>query len=146
MNTTHTKNNANLENHETGERTILRFDEGIYGFEDVKEYVLLQEDDAHTIWYLQAAHSAVPCLIVIDPYTIVDDYAPVISDADLAYLGSPKEEDLCFLVVAVLKDDYKESVANLKSPIVINAKTKHGKQIILENNNYPIRYKLFGNE
>lgn len=146
MNTINTTNNTNLENHENDELTILHFDEGIYGFEDTKEYVLLQEDDAHTIWYLQAANSEVPCLIVIDPYTILDSYAPTISGADLAFLGNPSEEDLCFLVVAVLKDDFKESVVNLKSPIVINAKTKHGKQIILENNNYPIRYKLFGNQ
>lgn len=146
MNAINTTNNTNLEDHETGERTILRFDEGIYGFEDTKEYVLLQEDEEHTIWYLQAAHSEVPCLIVIDPYTIVDNYTPVISDADLACLGNPDDEDLCFLAVAVLKDDFKESVVNLKSPIVINAKTKCAKQVILENNDYPIRYKLFGNQ
>jgi len=146
MNTINTTNNTNLEDHETGKRTILLFDEGIYGFEDTKEYVLLQEDNEHTIWYLQAAHSEVPCLIVIDPYTIVDDYAPVIGKADLACLGNPDEEDLCFLVVAVLKEEFKESVVNLKSPIVINAKTKRAKQIILENDNYPIRYKLFVNQ
>ena len=94
---------------------------------------------------LQAAQSEVPCLIVIDPYTIVDNYVPEISDADLTYLGNPDTEDLCFLVVAVLKENFKESVVNLKSPIVINAKTKCAKQVILENSNYPIRYKLFGN-
>lgn len=144
MNATNTTNNTNLENHDEQDRTILHFNEGIYGFEDIKEYVLLQEDEAHTIWYLQAAHSEVPCLIVIDPFTVTEDYNPQLSKADLETLGNPGAEDLCFLAVAVLKEDFKESVINLKSPIVINAKTRCAKQIILENNDYPIRYKLFG--
>lgn len=146
MNTINTANNTNLENHETGEQIILHFDEGIYGFEDVKEYVLLQEDEAHTIWYLQAAHSDIPSLIVIDPFTILNSYAPILSDADYAYFGNPNAEDLCYLVVAVLKDDFKESVVNLKSPIVINSKTQKARQIILENNEYPVRYKLFASQ
>jgi flagellar assembly factor FliW len=45
----------------------------------------------------------------------------------------------------VLKEKIEESVANLKSPIVINVRTRQAKQIILENNNYPIRCKLFPN-
>ena len=125
------------------EEQIITFKDGLYGFEDIKEYVLLQEDDSKTIWSLQAAHSSVPSFVVVNPYMIMEDYSPILSHDDLKELGMPKDEDICFLAVTVLKDNMEDSVVNLKSPIVINAMTRQAKQIILENNDYPIRCKLF---
>ncbi|MDD2568171.1 MAG: flagellar assembly protein FliW [Clostridia bacterium] len=126
-------------------RIIISFQEGLYGFEDVKDYILLQEDEAKTIWSLQAAYSDVPSFVVINPFMVLKDYSPILSHKDLKSLGMPNEEEICFLAVTVLKEKIEESVANLKSPIVINVRTRQAKQIILENNNYPIRCKLFPN-
>ena len=127
------------------EPIIIAFTEGIYGFEDIKEYVLLQEDDSNTIWSLQAAHSSIPSFIVVNPYLVMADYSPILSASDLKAIGMPAEEDICFLVITVLKEKFEDSVVNLKSPIVINVRTRQAKQIILENNDYPIRCKLFVN-
>lgn len=124
-------------------RNIIRFEEGIYGFETVREFVLLQEDETQTIWSLRAADAPYPTLLVVNPFLICADYRPVLTHKDFLLLGSPKEEDLCFLAVAAIKRDLKNSVANLKSPIVINAGAKIGRQIILEDSSYPVRYKLF---
>ncbi|MDP4109973.1 MAG: flagellar assembly protein FliW [Bacillota bacterium] len=125
---------------------IIIFDDGLYGFEDVKEYILLQEDDKKTIWSLQAAHNTLPSLVVIDPFMVYEGYSPVLSGGDLEYLGNPCDDDLCFLAVAALKEKIEESVINLKSPIVVNVKNRRAKQIILENNDYPIRYRLFSKQ
>ncbi len=125
------------------EQIIIRFEEGLYGFEEVKEYLLLQENEDKTIWSLQAARSPTPTFIVLDPFMIMEGYSPVLSDEDLKALGNPEEEDLCFLCVAALKKRVEDSVVNLKSPVVINVKSRRAKQIILEANDYPIRYGLF---
>ena len=44
----------------TKEKIIIHFPEGIYGFEEVKDFILLQEDDARLLWSLQAADSQYP--------------------------------------------------------------------------------------
>lgn len=124
-------------------KTPIHFEEGLYGFEAVKDYILLQEDDAGTVWSLQAADGPVPSFIVLDPLAAVGDYRPAIPRADRKALGSPEESDLCFLVVAVIAEKPENTVVNLKSPIVINAKTRAGKQIILEESGYPVRYRPF---
>lgn len=124
---------------------IIQFEEGILGFEDIKEYVLYHEDDSNFIWSLQAAASDTPSFIVIDPCTLVSDYKPVLSQAELRYFGEEDTTNLCFLVIAAIKPQLADSVANLKAPIVINVNTKKAKQIILDNSDYPIRYKLFAN-
>lgn len=124
-------------------RNIIRFEEGIYGFETVRDFLLLQEDETQTIWSLQAADAPYPTLLAVNPFLVCADYRPALTRRDFLLLGSPQEEDLCFLAVAAIKRDLKNSVVNLKSPIVINAKTRTGRQIILEDSSYPVRYKLF---
>jgi len=124
-------------------KNIIRFEDGIYGFESVKEFILLEQDESHAIWSLQAARAPYPSLIVINPFPVFPDYSPVLSPADRERLGNPKEEDLCFLAVAVIKRELKDSVVNLKSPVVVNVPEKLGRQVILEDSSYPVRCKLF---
>lgn len=130
---------------EEQEQIVIHFKEGIYGFEDIKNFVLLQEDENKVIWSLQAADSPYPSLIVVDPFLVLNDYRPNLAPEDLKAIGNPQEDNLCFLAVAVIRKKLEDSVVNLKSPIVINAKLKIGKQIILDNSDYPVRYRLFQN-
>lgn len=133
---------------QTGEekRNIIYFEEGILGFEDIKEYQLFQEVDSNIIWTLQNANASIPSFIVIDPYAVVRDYNPVFTQADKDYFGETDVSNLVVLVIAVIRPNLEDSVVNLKSPIVIDVNTKKAKQIILENSDYPLRYKLFANK
>ena len=124
-------------------QNVIHFEDGIYGFETVKEFKLYQEEENAAIWSLQAAHSSYPSLIVINPLLVVPDYRPIISEYDFAKLENPLEEDLCILVVAALKKDIKESVVNLKSPILIHTQKRLGRQVIMDETDYPVRYPLF---
>jgi flagellar assembly factor FliW len=127
----------------TEEKIIIHFPEGIYGFEDVKDFILLQEDDAQFLWSLQAADSPYPTLIVVDPFLVMPGYDPKLQERELRLLGNPAEEDLCWLTVAVIRKKLEDSVVSLKSPIVINVKNRVGMQVILEDGDYPLRYRLF---
>lgn len=131
---------------ETSPKNTIHFEEGLLGFEDVKEYLLYHEDDNNMIWSLQAANADFPSFIVVDPFTIFNDYQPVLSKADSEYFGKAEDSDLCFLVVAVIKPELTESVCNLKAPIVIDVNTRKARQIIMDDSNYPIRYKMFQNK
>lgn len=122
---------------------ILHFEVGVYGFEDIKEYVLLSEEEGSSILYMQAVHTKVPSFVLIDPFAIYPDYQPHLSKEDLVYFDVSLESDLRFLVIAAVKENFKDTVVNLKCPVVINPLTKHAKQIILEDADYPIRHKIF---
>lgn len=139
-------NNHDLHTKEKNTQNIIRFEEGILGFEDTKEYLLYHEEDDGIIWNLQSAHSDIPSFIVIDPYPIVSGYNPQFTNSDLKYFGETNTENLCVLVIAVIKQNLSESVINLKAPIVIDVNSRKAKQIILEDQDYPIRYKLFNNK
>lgn len=126
-----------------GRKNIIHFEDGIYGFETVKDFVLLKQDEGGAVWSLQAADADYPSLIVVNPFLIFPDYSPALSAADRKRLGNPRSEDLCFLTVAVIKQNLADSVVNLKSPVVINVSKRIGRQVILEDNDYPVRCRLF---
>ena len=128
---------------QTPEHNCILFKDGIPGFDDIREYSLYHEDDGDTLWSLQAADSAVPSFVVINPYAILPDYNPVLSSADLESIGNPEPADLCVLVVAAIREELSQSMVNLKAPIIINVRTREGRQVVLEDSSYPIRYPLF---
>ena len=137
------ENAAAAEKPQAEERILIHFPNGIYGFEEVKDFILLQEDENRVIWSLQAADRPYPSIIVVDPTLVMPGYAPKLSASDCRKLGDPGHDDLCWLAVAVIRKKLEDSVVSLKSPIVINVKNRVGMQVILEDDDYPLRYRLF---
>ena len=130
---------------EVSEQDILKFEKGLYGFESVMEYVLLSEEEDSHILLLQPIQGQVPSFVVIDPYAVYPQYAPQMSQED-KNLFAGSLDDLRFLLIAAVKDDPMESSVNLKSPIAINSKTKQAAQVILDNADYPIRYRFLNDK
>jgi len=124
------------------EQDILKFDKGLYGFESVTEYILLSEDENSPVLLLQPIRGQVPSFVVVDPYAVYPQYDPQMSKEDLHAFSEGDARDLRFLLIAALKDNPEESAVNLKSPVVIDSKTKKARQGILENQDYPIRYRF----
>lgn len=122
---------------------IIHFPQGIPGFEDIKDYVLFADEDVPFIMTLQSTTTEHPSFIVVDPYCVLTDYKPILSEADKKFFQVSHTEELKFLLVAILTDNIQESVINLKSPIAIHPEKNRAKQIILENSDYPIRFHLF---
>ncbi|HMM07242.1 MAG TPA: flagellar assembly protein FliW [Clostridiales bacterium] len=123
---------------------IIHFPQGIPGFEDIKDYVLYADEDVPFIMTLQSTTTEHPSFVVVDPYCVLKDYKPILSEADKKFFKIGHTEELKFLLVAILTDNIQDSVINLKSPIAIHPEKNRAKQVILENGDYPIRFHLFG--
>lgn len=129
---------------EVTQSDIIHFDEGILGFEDIKDYVLISHDEHGSIMTLQYADGVVPQFVVLDPFVVKADYTPVLPATASKLLGEPLGK-LTYLVIAVIKENYLETVVNMKSPIVINTQTNKAAQVIVENDDYSMRQRVFDN-
>lgn len=128
-----------------GEEDIINFTTGIYGFDDYKKYIILKDSPEDDIMFLQSLDNMELSFVLIDPYAIFIDYNPILNEDDLCELKSTGTAELKYLVIAIIKDDIKESVVNLKSPIAINPNNRTAKQVILQNE-YPLRYNIVSTE
>ena len=128
------------------EEKVLTFDDGLIGFEDCKRYTILynnEEGGNNTISWLQSLDAPELALPVISPLSVLSDYNPIVEDEVLKPLGDLTEENIIILLTLSVPSDITKMSANLKAPLVINADTKKGCQIIAENPDYVIKYNIY---
>lgn len=118
---------------------VLEFARPIYGFEQLKRFVLLSDEGVgkDLVW-LQSIEDAEICFILVNPLISVPQYAPYLSEDLQITLGKGGLVPWC---IAIIASDFKESTLNLKSPIIINPYTKLAAQIVLDED-YPIRQRI----
>jgi flagellar assembly factor FliW len=126
------------------EDAVYEFPDGVYGFEaDRKFAVFSKEIEGYSFLYLQSMDNPVPCFLVFEPWDMVPDYKPILSKEDLDACEVNDYEALIFLVIATVPSKIEDLSINIKSPVVLNPKTKKAKQIILQNTDFTVRYYPF---
>lgn len=104
------------------------------------DFALAPVDGADGLFAMRAAADEALRLYLVDPRTVLDDYAPVLTDEQVAGLELGSPEDALLLVVA---HPGAEGVSvNLLAPVVINVSTGSASQVILEDQDYPLRAPL----
>ncbi|MFP4457656.1 MAG: flagellar assembly protein FliW [Clostridia bacterium] len=121
---------------------VINFSQGIYGFEDLNEFVFYKTDDKNSpLTIMQSAENSNISFLVIPPNLIELDYEIELDESDINDLEIDSKEEV--VVLAILTISKGENIsANLKSPIVFSLKSKLGKQIIFEDSRYDTRHKV----
>ncbi|MGI5877277.1 MAG: flagellar assembly protein FliW [Christensenellales bacterium] len=124
----------------------LTFPEGIYGFEDVRSFILLRgtREDSPIRWLKVADRELY--FPVIDPRLVVPDYDFDLSDENMIKLGATNTSQFVVLCIVVLPEKIEDMTVNLKSPIVINVQNQLGMQLILDEEEYDIRHPILRRE
>lgn len=128
---------------------VITFEEGLPGFEKCKRFVLLKDEkDIDTeaeglFWYLQSLDDPEASFVMMDVLMVMPGYNPMIEADEIASLGEYSPETFFVYNIVVIPENIMNLSVNLKAPIVINEKEKKGKQIIVSNEDYAIRYHIF---
>jgi flagellar assembly factor FliW len=117
--------------------------EPLPGFPGHRDYVLVAADATGLLRWLQSIDPQGPRFLVVPAGPFVPDYAPRLPGAALAELelGTPAEAEL-YCVVTVPDGDVHAATANLRAPLVLNAATGRGRQVVLTEGGHPIRHAL----
>lgn len=120
---------------------IIKFEHGLPGFEEEKEFVQLTLSEESAYQVLQSINTAGLAFIITSPYAVIADYnfdleASVIQALDIKSAG-----EVAVFVIVSLKDTLENSTVNLKAPIILNIENQKAKQIILDDD-YGIRHQL----
>lgn len=128
---------------EIDENGIISFEEGIPGFEHIKKFVLLGSEDQNSPFqWLQSVDYPERAFVVIDPFTVVEDYSIDVDDNEIGCLEIESINDVAVFSIVVIPEDINKMTANLRGPVIINTKKKKGKQVLLDNSEYSMRHYL----
>lgn len=110
------------------EDKILSFPEGIIGFEELKKFLLVNSGNPLFLWLVSVDE---PELVfpLFGIKALFDDY--------------PQFENYEPFGIVKLDPDPLKMTINVKAPILINQDKNEGYQKILDDDRYPIDYKLF---
>ncbi len=123
--------------------SILFFDEGLLGFENLKRYAIILCEGTEPIQWLQAIDDPRISLPIINPFLIKPDYELDIDNAELESIGMPTVEEILVVNAVVLPDDIQKATINLCAPMLINLSNRKGRQILMEYSQDAIRYPAF---
>lgn len=129
------------------EDKIITFKEGIPGFEDYRDYVLvLNEDEENPFHKLQAVEEESVAFYVVNPFLIINDYDFKLKESTVKQLEIESEKDLAVFSIVKIPEKLEDMTVNLSAPIVINSKSKLGKQIVLDDSSYSVRHRIYSGE
>lgn len=125
---------------------IINFPNGIIGFENLKNFALIydsEREERSKISWLQSMDEPLMVLPVINPLDLMEKYTPTIEDELMKNIGDPADADLLIFVTLSIPSDLTLMTANLKAPFIINTVDRKAMQVIVENQEYPVKFNAY---
>jgi flagellar assembly factor FliW len=109
--------------------------QGIVGFAHYTRAQLLRENGGHPFMRMKL-RSPAECVhfVVMEPNGFIPGYEPELFDSDAAALGLADASDAMILTILTMKPGTpEEATVNLIGPIVVNRRTRIGRQVVISN-------------
>lgn len=124
---------------------IIEFPGGIIGFPQLTEFAMIHDEDRGTdsIHWLQSIQEPAFAMPVMDPLIVYPEYNPEADDELFAGIGKLVPEEMLVLVTVTVPKDLTKMSVNLKGPIIINAAERKAVQVIVEGDEYQVKFPIY---
>lgn len=128
---------------EYDEKDLVYLDNGLFGFEQDKEYLLIHVGDENSLFMcLQSTRNKDLSFILVNPFAFLPDYEPSIAAEYAGKLPVAQDSPVIYYSICVLYSPITDSTVNLKAPLIINTETRHGWQVMTDNPEYSFRHSF----
>jgi flagellar assembly factor FliW len=125
------------------ENDLITFNEGILGFSELRKFVLLDDPGDEIFAWLQSCEKPAVAFPVLEPELFTHDYKVKLSKHDLESLQMIATEAYRMFTIVTIPADVTLMTANLKAPIIVNIKNRIAKQVVAQENDFPIKFPMF---
>jgi flagellar assembly factor FliW len=123
------------------EKTI-RFEQGVIGFSDLKDYIILDHAPDSKFHWLQSIQRGDIAFPIANPDDFVKGYVISPPEELKISLGDFDPQDLFLGVIVTFPQGGGVATLNLKAPLVLNTKSRLGIQLVLDDPDAPIRFPI----
>lgn len=130
---------------EVADTDIMEFSDGLLGFEHLKRFFIVDPADETLILWLQSADADEVAFPILEPKLFKADYKVRLSANELRTLridASNKSDTLVYCILTIPAEVSSMS-ANLKAPIVINSASRQARQVVLQENEYSVKFPMY---
>ncbi len=123
--------------------TVVSLVGGLVGFKDHEEFVLCQPDEFGPFaWLVSTTDQALQFAVADPDLFVVVPYPLNLSEIDQEILDLRKDDPIDVFLVLSASMIGAGLTANLKGPIVVNRRTRIGKQLLLYSSRYSTRQPM----
>lgn len=122
--------------------SVFAFPAGLPGFESHTRWALIPAAGSHVFW-LQSLDERSLSFVMADPFVAIDGYEVDLKPSELRELSlQDASEALVFVIVTLPALESGEATANLRGPVVLNTRTRIGRQVVSAADTYDIHTPL----
>jgi flagellar assembly factor FliW len=122
---------------------VVRFADGLLGFEDQTEFVLYEPEEDHPFAWLLSTTDPRVAFAVCDPELfLAETYELTLTDLDQACLELLDGDSVRIYVIVGPSEANARPTANLKGPVIINSRSRRAKQLLLYSARLPVRQPM----
>jgi flagellar assembly factor FliW len=120
---------------EVDDTKVITLNTGLIGFPGETRFVLLKPSEGQSVSWLQSLSTPELAFPVVDGGSIAGGYATN-SVKDVAQQATINTKDMSVLVIVAPRPGESKLVANLLAPIVVDAQSRQGTQVVLDSKRY----------
>jgi len=121
---------------------VISFELGLPGFLEETKFVIIDLPENDLIKILQSTKSPNVAFFITNPHHFKIDYEFTLDESTIEILGIKSEKDVLIYSIMTIKEPFKASTINLQAPIIINFHKNLGKQFIINDSTYNMRYPI----
>ena len=120
-------------------------DDKIIGFPELTDFALVHDEEkgVGSIHWLQSIQEPAFAMPVMDPLLVQPEYNPEVDDELLKPIGKLDPEEMLVMVTVTVPSDLTKMSVNLRGPIVINAAEKKACQVIVDGEEYAVKFPIY---
>lgn len=123
------------------ERQKILMPYGVLGFEQLKNYVLLDARQQPFYW-LQSLDLVEVAFVMINPRIFRPDYSLDVEPEELEEIDIKSTEEILDFAIVTIPENASKMTANLQGPIIINRRTRVGRQSISLDSQWKVRHRI----
>jgi len=128
---------------EIDESRKVFFPQGLLGFPEHKDFVIIDHKPGSPFCWLQSITDPELAFVMTNPFLLKDNYLQDLSNEEKSIFKSDNgTETIIFVIVSIPPGKAGEATVNFMGPIVIDPKSRDARQVILANSSYSHHHPL----
>ncbi|MCQ2610647.1 MAG: flagellar assembly protein FliW [Treponema sp.] len=123
------------------EKDIYSFPEGLFGFENYKDYAVIESEYQPFMW-MQSLQEEKLAFLIVDPFLVCNEYELDIDDKQLAKINVNDPADVVVMSIVTIPAGGSPVTANLQGPLVFNKSSHKALQAIINNNKWTTKFDI----
>ena len=124
-------------------KQVIRFPEGLIGFEQVRDFVVIPQEQSSALFCIQSVEESHLAFLFINPALFFPHYRVVPDDAIMEKLGIGPQAPYFVLTTITFHSDDSVTL-NLLAPVIYTPETDRAVQVVLDGSGYEAKTPLPG--